>query len=253
MIAATELRWPEHPALFLDLDGTVFEFADSPEAVVRPRGLEQVLDGLKGATGEAVAFISGRNIDDIDRLLAPHRFTAAGVHGLERRGSDGEVTRVEGFGEALGRVRERLEAWAEHLPGTLVEDKTLSIAFHFRRRPDLADELAARFTALADELDERLEVLAGRFVYEIKPRTGDKGRAIAAFMQEPPFAGRTAVFIGDDVTDEPGFRVVNDLGGVSVKVGDGRTEARARLRDVGAVLAWLGMLTQESGRPLQGT
>lgn len=253
MTVATEPRWPEHPALFLDLDGTVFEFADSPEAVVRSRELERVLDRLRGATGDAVAFISGRNIAGIDRLLAPHRFAVAGVHGLERRDTDGRVTRAQGYDEALAAAQRRLESWAEELAGTLVEDKTLSVAFHFRRRPDLADELASRFAALAAELDDGLEVLAGNHVYEIKPRAGDKGRAIAAFMQEPPFAGRTPVFVGDDVTDEAGFRVVNALGGVSVKVGNGRSEAGARLRDVGAVLAWLGALTDESDRQLQGT
>ena len=74
---------------------------------------------------------------------------------------------------------------------------------------------------------------------EVKPAGRDKGTAIAEFMAEPPFAGRRPVFVGDDVTDEYGFRVVNDLGGDSVKVGEGQSAARWRLENVQAVRAWL--------------
>lgn len=252
MIGATEPRWPGHPALFLDLDGTVVEFADSPDAVVRSQELEGILEDLRPATGNAIAFVSGRNIAEIDRLLAPHRFAVAGVHGLERRDPEGGISRAEGFGIGLTKAKRRLDAWARRLEDTLVEDKALSIAFHFRKRPDLAEELARRFAELADELDDGLEVLEGNCVYEIKPCAGDKGGAIEAFMNEPPFAGRTPVFIGDDMTDEAGFRVVNALGGVSVKVGEGATEANARLPDVDAVLAWLKQLTRGSAPTAAG-
>ena len=74
---------------------------------------------------------------------------------------------------------------------------------------------------------------------ELRPAGSDKGQAIRAFMSEPPFRGRTPLFIGDDVADEAGFDAVNALGGVSIKVAGGPTVARWRLPDVGAVLTWL--------------
>ncbi len=231
---------------------TAPEFAASPEAVVRSRGLDRVLEGLEHATGGAVAFISGRSIAELDRVLAPYRFPAAGVHGLEQRDAEGALSRTEGFGVALTKAKRRLDAWAHRLAGTLVEDKSLSVAFHFRRRPELAAELAERFHDLAGELEDELEVLEGDHVYEVKPRVGNKGSAIREFMQQAPFAGRTPVFIGDDVTDEDGFRVVNALGGLSVKVGEGSTEARARLPDVEAVLDWLAELTGARAEPSEG-
>jgi trehalose 6-phosphate phosphatase len=61
-------------------------------------------------------------------------------------------------------------------------------------------------------------------------------------MKEPPFSGRTPVFVGDDVTDEDGFRVVNELGGVSVKVDAGPSCASFRLPDTKAVLDWIDQL-----------
>ena len=77
-------------------------------------------------------------------------------------------------------------------------------------------------------------------VLEVKPGNADKGTAIAAFMQEPPFAGRRPVFVGDDVTDEDGFTKVNALGGLTIRVGYGGESAAAnRLADENAVHAWL--------------
>ena len=80
-------------------------------------------------------------------------------------------------------------------------------------------------------------------VFEIKPGGRDKGTAIAEFMAEAPFAGRLPVFIGDDSTDEDGFAVVNQLGGHSIKVGDGETRAHWHLADADAVLNWLAGYT----------
>jgi trehalose 6-phosphate phosphatase len=76
-------------------------------------------------------------------------------------------------------------------------------------------------------------------LYEIRPGGRDKGTAIEEFMAEPPFAARIPLFIGDDDTDEDGFRVVNTLGGHAVKVGTGKTIAPSRLAETGDVLRWL--------------
>jgi trehalose 6-phosphate phosphatase len=72
----------------------------------------------------------------------------------------------------------------------------------------------------------------------------DKGTAIQEFMSERPFRGRMPAFLGDDLTDEYGFAMINRLGGYSIKVGIGPTAARWRLRDVTEVRGWL-----KRGRP----
>jgi trehalose 6-phosphate phosphatase len=66
-------------------------------------------------------------------------------------------------------------------------------------------------------------------------------------MREEPFVGRVPVFLGDDVTDEYGFRVINRLGGHSVKIGQGETAARWRLTDPAAAKAWLGAWREKFG------
>jgi len=77
-------------------------------------------------------------------------------------------------------------------------------------------------------------------VYELKPPGFDKGRAITAFLDEAPFAGRQPVFAGDDVTDEAGFEAINQRGGVSIRIGDGQATAAAfGCADVMAMQTWL--------------
>jgi len=88
----------------------------------------------------------------------------------------------------------------------------------------------------------------GKMVYEIKPKDVDKGRALRAFLEEPPFAGRTPVFAGDDLTDEKGFAVVNEYGGVSIKVGGGDTVAQSRLESVSALIQWMASIVAAAGR-----
>jgi trehalose 6-phosphate phosphatase len=228
--------WPGRPALFLDLDGTLLQIADHPDHVTPSPRLLAVLGRLPASVDGAIAVISGRPVEDIDRLLAPHRFPVAAVHGLVRRDATGDISTASGDA-LLADARERAKAFVAMYPGLLLEDKGLSLALHYRRRPELEAEVH-RFIAGLD-LPQQVERLPGRMVVELKLRGADKGKAIRAFMAEEPFRGRTPVFIGDDVTDEAGFEAVNELSGVSVKVRDGKTAARWRLDDVEDVLEWL--------------
>jgi trehalose 6-phosphate phosphatase len=86
---------------------------------------------------------------------------------------------------------------------------------------------------------------SGKRVVELKPSGKDKGHAVREFMEETPFKGRKPVFVGDDVTDEHGFVVVNSMDGRSIKVGAGPTVARWRLASVRAVRSWLERLDTE--------
>lgn len=90
------------------------------------------------------------------------------------------------------------------------------------------------------------QLQTGKMVLELKPDGLDKGRAIREFLGEPPFLGRALVFIGDDDTDEFGFREVNVLGGMSIKVGAGPTAAIQRLENVAAVRDWLRRVVEST-------
>jgi len=228
-------------AYFLDLDGTLLEFAD-PRAPANEDGrLWTLLSGLYRATGGAVAVVSGRALADVDRLLGPDgpRLPAAGQHGMERRDARGRVTHHPFAAARLERVRVQLAAAVATRPGLMLEHKGASLALHYRRAPRLGGYAHRLVRSLAPGLGPRFRIQAGKRVVEVRPAGRDKGAAVLEFMHEPPFRGRAAVFIGDDIADEHGFTAVNRLGGVSIKVGPGRTAARWRLRNVAAVWAWL--------------
>jgi trehalose 6-phosphate phosphatase len=226
-------------AYFFDIDGTLIDLADSPTGVTPDPVFQRLIEASYRTAGGAVALISGRAIPDIDRLFPGHRFPAAGQHGMERRDAAGQVSRHAFPSHELDGVRRQLaDAVARH-PGLLLEDKGLSLALHYRRAPRLASYVHRLVRALMGPLGSRYCILPGKRIVEMKPAGKDKGVAVQEFMQEPPFRGRTPVFVGDDVTDEFGFATVNRLGGHSIKVGPGRTVARWRLADVRAVRAWL--------------
>lgn len=241
---------PDAVALFLDVDGTLLEIEDEPEAVSVPETLRRVLDAVHGASGGALALVSGRPLEQLDRLFAPLCLSAAGLHGLERRNLVAGTTRAEPKPALFEQARERLAAFAAARPGVLLEDKGLTLAIHYRGAPDQREAALQVVRDLADESAGALIVLEGKMVFELKPPGANKGHAIEAFLEEAPFAGRRPVFVGDDVTDEAGFQVVNAVGGVSIRVGatGGRESAAAYcLDDVAAMQAWLAGLLEDGG------
>ena len=215
-------------ALFLDFDGTMVDLAPQPQAVHVPEPLLAVLQDLTGYLHGAVAVISGRPIAQIDAFLDPLQLAVAGVHGAERRGADGQLHLLDTH--PLDHVEIAARALAAQHPGLLVENKRGSLALHYRQRPEL-EALCLRAMQDAVDASPGLTLLRGKMVAEAKPGGSSKGQAIEAFLAEPPFAGRTPVFIGYDVTDEAGFSTVQRLGGMGIKIGDGETAAWRRLPD----------------------
>jgi len=232
-------------ALFLDVDGTLIEIADAPDDVSVDPAMIDILAKLARRFDGALALVSGRELETIDRLFRPLRLTAAGLHGLERRPPGGEIERSEAPNGPLDRVREALRAFAAGDARLLVEDKGLTVALHYRRAPDRAGDVLSLAELLADDVGALLAVQRGKMVVEFRPRGPHKGDVVDRFMAEPPFAGRVPVFIGDDVTDEDGFAAVNRRHGHSVRVGPAETtEARWRIASVGELCRWLAALAE---------
>ena len=226
-------------AFFLDLDGTLLEIAETPDAVGIGPDEKRLVENLVAGAGGAVAVISGRALARIDQILAPLVLPAAGQHGAERRDAKGLRHRHRFPANVLRPVAVGIRSFAAQHQGLVFEDKGASVALHYRKAPQLARAAQAAMRDAAGPLGEAVEVQDGKMVVELKPAGCDKGKAIAQFMQEAPFAGRTPVFIGDDVTDEYGFRVVNAMGGHSIKVGEGPSVARWRLENPASTRAWL--------------
>jgi trehalose 6-phosphate phosphatase len=240
-------------ALFLDVDGTLLEIAATPQAASVSDDLREQLRTLAIEGGGAVALVSGRAIMDLDALFAPLTLPSAGLHGFERRGASGAYCRRPvPSAAALEFARAAMLELAGQHAGLLVEDKRFALALHYRKAPHLEDTVVKAMEAVAAGLAQELELQHGKMVVELRPVGATKAEAVAAFMAEAPFAGRLPVFIGDDLTDEPAFELVNRLGGLSVIVSATRpSAARNRLATVAAVHDWLAQLQAEPATALR--
>jgi trehalose 6-phosphate phosphatase len=226
-------------ALFLDVDGTLLDFAPHPEGVHVDARLHDDLARLRERLRGALALLSGRTLAQLDDLFDWNRHAAAGLHGAQLRFADGHCSDDEDQAR-VAALHALAEARIAGAPGVLLEDKRQALALHYRNAPkqrvfieELAQELLQR--AGSDYMLQH-----GNHVVELKPAGADKGRALAALLASAPFAGRQPWMLGDDLTDEHAFEEVNGRGGVSVIVGARRpTHANFSLDDPRAVRAWL--------------
>lgn len=235
-----ELNW----AWFFDIDGTLASIELSPDAVRVDGVMQYLIEGLHEKTGGAVALVSGRSLRDIDKLFPHFTLAAAGQHGAERRHANGVVVRRPVPGEQLLAMRDALREMERGHAGLMLEDKGLSLSMHYRRVPHLGALVEQEIRLLILQMGAGFQMQLGKCVVEIVPTGHNKGSVVNEFLVESPFVGRVPAFLGDDVTDETAFAVVNALGGISIKVGAGPTVAPYRLSDVPAVRDWLASLPQ---------
>jgi trehalose 6-phosphate phosphatase len=234
---------PQQIGLFLDVDGTLLDLAPSPEGVEVPASLVGVLAAAERRLDGALALVSGRPIEELDRLFAPLRLRASGIHGAQMRHA------ADGPSSWLTRARLPDRAWADLLrlieafPGTLAENKGISFAVHYRNSAAAEEELVVvlrHFIEAFVELD--LELIAGDRVFEIRLPGFDKGKAIVRFMAHEPFAGRRPVFVADDGMDRAGFDAALALGGLAFSVGAALPGLSGWFARPAAVRAWVGRL-----------
>lgn len=215
-------------ALFLDFDGTLVELAPLPDQVKIDRRVGPALEKLHSVLRGALALVSGRPISVLDEFLAPHRFDIAGLHGAQIRLGGALCAESQAPATLRDATRELVRFANSHV-GIIVEDKRISVALHWRLAPQLEEDALALMRDVAARMGPSVRLQQGKSVAELVPAEASKGGAIAWLMQEPPYLGRLPVFIGDDITDEAGFETVNALGGLSIRIGEGKTCATQRL------------------------
>jgi trehalose 6-phosphate phosphatase len=241
---SVEVSW----ALFFDFDGTLVDIADRPDAIVLPPDVPSNLHLLAQRLGGALAILTGRQIAEIDMFLSPYQLDVAGVHGAELRLSSAPASkpfrRREGFAALLAELRRRFEA-----SGLLVEDKGLSVAVHWRLHPQFKQEVLGFMSRAAEALAPDYRLQLGKAVAEILPAGSSKASILAKILSSPRYAGRRPLFVGDDLTDEEGFGLVNRLGGVSVRIGSGPSLARHLLPEVAHLRQHLARWA--SGAPIE--
>lgn len=206
----------------LDFDGTLAPIVDRPDGARLESAMIERLGRL--ATLVPTAVVSGRDLGDLrDRVPIPG-ITMVGTHGLEIAHPDGSVERVAGLERTdaqLGGLIDRLRRATAGLSGVLVEPKRHSVAVHWRLADPAGEAAAERIVdaAAADYGDFRIG--RGKMVAEFRPAVErDKGGAVALLRAAGTGGRPTVLYVGDDVTDEDAFRVLDRGRDVGILVAD---------------------------------
>ncbi len=224
-------------AIFTDFDGTLVEWAESPDEIEVPDSLPWQLERAARELDSAFAVLTGREIADIDRFLAPLHLPVAGAHGTQRRRADGFIETVDPAA-ALGaeEIAHAVSTVIAAHPRLLLESREGTVLLNYRDAPELEDVARHAMQEAIHGVPD-FSLIPGDMVLEARPRSASKGEALRAFMREEPFLGRTPIFIGGETTDEDAFIAAQELGGVGIKLGEGRTAARMRIDNVASVHA----------------
>jgi trehalose 6-phosphate phosphatase len=245
-MAAPDIFVPkaESISLFLDVDGTLIDLAPTPDAVVVSSALLDELALAERRLDGALALVSGRPIDELDRLFAPLRLRASGIHGAEIRYSPLELTRSLTSDRLPESAWNDLQHLLERFPGAFAENKGVSFAVHYNLAGPIEGELFLSLQRFVQRFAQfELDLVAGHLVFELKLPGFNKGAAIRRFMARAPFAGRRPVFIADDKMDRPGFEAVLALGGIAFSVGSEMAGLSGSFSRPAGVRAWLGKVT----------
>jgi len=254
-----QLTNAKHIMLLSDYDGTLTPIVERPELAYLPENIRQLLRMLAQQRNFTVGIISGRALADLKNRVNISGFIYAGNHGLEIEGPG--ISFVSPVAEELRPILRIMHYVLNRalatIKGVLVENKGLSLSIHYRlaegHRAEEIGSIVRRVMGGA-EAAGKAKVTAGKKVYEVRPAVNwDKGKAIKLLMRRYGKggwkSGLVPIYLGDDLTDEDGFRVVEAYGnGISVFVGEPNRESTARyfLRSPEEVAVFLESLLGEA-------
>jgi trehalose 6-phosphate synthase/phosphatase len=229
---AQRLRNAPKRLLLLDYDGTLVPFAPMPDLAFPDDELRALLHALAGDTANELHVISGRSRGSLDAWLGDLPIGLHAEHGFWTRWpGEGWATELPAPPEALATIEQRMSEIVRRTPGSFVERKGASLAWHYRMSEPL---LAARRVdelrrVLVRDLAPELEILDGNKVLEVRMKGADKRACALRIVERARAAGDPVVLaVGDDRTDEDLFAAL-DAGSITVRVGPGSSKARHRV------------------------
>ena len=250
---STRLMQAERLWLFLDYDGTLADFAPTPDDILPDCELLRLLSDLSNHPDIRVAIISGRRLDHIKALVPLPGVLLSGTYGIEIQTFNAQTLNqieFESVRPALEAFKPRWENLIAGREGFYLEDKGWTLAIHARFADDNeADQVIADAVQMANEDDnlESFRLLGGHKFVEISPHLASKGKAVEYLLDRYRWSGALPVFIGDDDKDEEAFEVIRAIGGITIVVNSipRSTTAQYRLENTREVRRWLAwILTQ---------
>ncbi|NLF52024.1 MAG: trehalose-phosphatase [Leptolinea sp.] len=240
--------------LFLDYDGTLADFAPSPDDVLPDKELIGLFDDLVSMQNLLPAIISGRRLSHIQKLLPVKGLLLGGTYGIELLLPDGKQMNAFPY-EKLRPTVERLEPrWRSLISGKAgfyLEDKGWSLALHGLRAAKAEADIAflSALTIVMEEIaDPHFRVIQGYRFLEYAPVVANKSKAVRKVLDEFTPGDAMIIYIGDDDKDEEAMEVVIDSGGYGIKVSSKPEKSRAQftIHDPSGVRFWLRRLYSAS-------
>lgn len=249
-----EFKSAKKSLILLDYDGTLIGFRDNPEDAVPDDELLDTLDLLNARNDTEVAIISGRNKEFLSQWFGQKPYTLISDHGVWLRRQQKEWEQLEDpradWKEQLYPV---LENFTDRTPGSHIEEKQFSLAWHYRRaHPELGKTRARELQSLLSGMvpDLGLSVLDGNKVIEVKSQVVDKGRAVTRLMLDGHFDFVFAA--GDDHTDEKMFAQLPHPAH-TVKIGTDETLAAWYVNDHKALRKLIDAMARADQYPTYST
>lgn len=213
--------------LFLDYDGTLTGFHNDPQQADPDESLYELLDAFRDLEHTDTYIISGRDKDTFSRWFLPRKYNMIVEHGVWLSRNGEEFRMLENVKKDwMVKIRPVLESFVDRTPGSFIEEKNYSLAWHYRKTdPDFGQKRATELNTVLTSLiaNDDLSVLNGNKVMEIKSSNVNKGRAAMRMFAEDDYDFVFA--IGDDWTDEFMFQELPE-DAVTVKVGRQKTQAK---------------------------
>jgi trehalose 6-phosphate phosphatase len=253
-LAHAERLW-----LFLDYDGTLANFAPTPDEVTPDSELTGLLARLVQHPRILVAVVSGRRLSHVQRLVPVPGILLAGTYGIELQLPNGrQVHRAsfEAIRPTLDALKPRWEALISGRTGFFLEDKDWTLALHARfATDDETEQVLAAARRMATGVIEQapavpFRLLGGHKFLEIGPKLAHKGRTIEYLLDQYPAPGALPLYLGDDDKDEEAFGFVKAQGGLAILVAaePRDTAADYRLESPQAARRWLETLLVRLGK-----
>ncbi len=238
--------------IFLDYDGTLADFAPTPECVVTDPDIVALVTRLTLCSRAHVAVISGRPLHQVRQLLPVSNILLAGTYGVELQTPDGEVLqRAEPIviRPALERLKPIWQQIISDRAGFLIEDKGWTLALHARFAHEVVARqvLSAAYASLVElAATGEFRVLQGQRFLEICPAIAHKGRTVDYVLDRFAWPGALPLYLGDDAQDEEAFAAIKDRHGVALLVAalQRSTLADAQLASPQAARTWLSQLAE---------
>ena len=238
--------------LFLDYDGTLAEFAPTPDQVVPRPEVIDLLRRLSRLEHVRLAVISGRPLAHIQRLVPAFLLVLAGTYGIELQLPDAAIVyraKYSAVRPTLEQLKARWQALVAGQQGFFIEDKGWALALHARfAEAAMADQVlaAARSTALESITSDRFRLLNGQRFFEVAPVLAHKGRTVEYLLDRLAWPGALPLYLGDDDKDEEAFEVIHAHRGLTMLIATEprATHAQARLPSPRDARHWLAELAR---------